>query len=148
MQGIGKREGIRTGIISYPFPQIWQQPLEYFYGKNWTPNNPDARYPRIIPGSVGSDVLRNWNRRVSSMPMNNLAYLKLKVLTIAYNLPQTLISKFKMQSVRAYASGQDLFTFSKDTWNNSFDPEEVWERTDEKTYPFSSVISFGIDIRF
>lgn len=148
LQGIGKRQGIRTGEFSYPFPSVWMQPLEYFYGKNWTPDNPDARYPRIIPGAVGFDGIRDWNWRYSSMRMNNLAYLRLKVLTLAYNLPQTLVHKAKMQNIRVYVTGQDLLTFSKDTWNRSFDPEETWERSDEQTYPFNSVISFGLDIKF
>ena len=148
LQGIGKREGIRTGEFSNPFPSVWMQPLEYFYGKNWTPENPDAKYPRIVPGAVGFDEIKNWNWRYSSMRMNNLAYLRLKVLTLAYNLPQVLVHKAKMQNIRVYISGQDLFTFSRDTWNKSFDPEETWERSDEQTYPFSSVISLGLDIKF
>lgn len=148
LQGIGKREGIRTGEFSNPFPSVWMQPLEYFYGKNWTPDNPGAKYPRIVPGAVGYDEIKNWDWRFSSMRMNNLAYLRLKVLTVAYNLPQNLVHKAKMQNVRLYVSGQDLFTFSKDTWNKSFDPEETWERSDEQTYPFSSVISVGLDIKF
>lgn len=148
LQGIGQRQGVRTGEFAYNFTWVWMQPLEYFYGKNWTPDNPDARYPRIIPGSVGYDEVQNWNWRYSSMRMNNLAYLKVKLLTLAYNLPKTLVHKAKMQSVRVYVSGQDLFTFSKDMWNNSFNPEETWERSDEQTYPFNSVISFGMDIKF
>lgn len=148
LQGIGKREGVRTGEFAYNFTWVWMQPLEYFYGKNWTPENPGAKYPRLIPGSVGYDEVQNWNWRYSSMRMNNLAYLKVKVLTLAYNLPQPLVQKAKLQNVRVYASGQDLFTFSKDTWNNSFNPEENWERSDEQTYPFNSVISFGLDIKF
>jgi TonB-linked SusC/RagA family outer membrane protein len=148
LQGIGKRQGIRTGEFAFPFTSVWMQPLEYFYGKNWTPDNPGARYPRIIPGAVGYDEIRNWNWRYSSMRMNNLAYLKLKVLTLAYNLPQDLTRKAKMQNIRVYISGEDLLTFSKDTWNKSFNPEETWERSDEQTYPFSSVISFGLDIKF
>ncbi|MFB2118277.1 SusC/RagA family TonB-linked outer membrane protein [Parapedobacter sp. 2B3] len=148
LQGIGKREGIRTGEFSNPFPSVWMQPLEYFYGKNWTPDNPDAKYPRLVPGAVGYDEIKNWDWRYSSMRMNNLAYLRLKVLTLAYNLPQPFVRKAKMQQIRVYVSGQDLFTFSKGTWNKSFDPEETWERSDEQTYPFNSIISFGLDIKF
>lgn len=148
LQGVGERSGVITGEFAYPFTQVWVQPLEYFYGKTWTPNNPDARYPRIIPGSVGYDTQRDWNNRYSSNRMNNLAYLRVKVLSVAYNLPKNFAKRLKMQNVRLYASGQDLFTFSKNTWNHSFDPEEVAERTDEQTYPFNSVISFGLDIKF
>ena len=148
LQGVGKRDGIITGAANRPFSAIWDQPLEYFYGKNWTPENPNAPYPRIIPGAVGFNDLEYWNWRTSAMRMNNLAYLKLKVLTVAYNLPQILCSKYKMQSARIYFSGADLVTFSKGTWGGSFNPEEIWERSDEQTYPFSSTVSFGLDIRF
>ncbi|MGH2622234.1 MAG: SusC/RagA family TonB-linked outer membrane protein, partial [Sphingobacterium sp.] len=148
LQGVGKREGVRTGEFSFPFTSVWMQPLDYFYEKNWTPANPGAMYPRIIPGEVGFNELRDWNWRISAMRMNNLAYLKLKVLTLAYNMPDVLINKMKMKNLRIYASGQDLFTFSKDTWNGSFNPEENWERSDEQTYPFSGVVSLGLDIRF
>jgi TonB-linked SusC/RagA family outer membrane protein len=148
LQGVGKREGVRTADFSQPFYYVWHQPLEYFYGKNWTTGNPEAPYPRIIPGGLGFDELKNWNWRVSAMRINNLAYLRIKTITLAYNLPESFCSKLKMQSVRVYASAQDLFTFSKGTWNRSFDPEETWERTDEQTYPFSSIVSMGLDIKF
>jgi TonB-linked SusC/RagA family outer membrane protein len=149
IQGVGKRDGVVTGESAYPFTQIWNQPLEYFYGKEYSSDNPDAKYPRIIPGALGADVLRNWNWRYSAMRVNNYAYLKLKVLTLAYNIPQSFYNKLKMQSARIYLSGTDLLTLSKGTWNHTFNPEEIWTtRTDELTYPFSSVLSFGIDIKF
>lgn len=148
LQGVGQREGIRVGDFGYPFYFIWHQPLEYFYGKTWTPENKDAPYPRIIPGGMGFDQLRNWNWRHSNSRMDNLAYLRVKTITVAYNLPQSFCNKLKMQSVRVYASGQDLFTIAKGTWDNSFDPEETWQRNDEQTYPFSSVISIGLDVKF
>ena len=148
LQGVGKREGIRVGDFGYPFYFIWHQPLEYFYGKTWTPENTDAQYPRIIPGGMGYDGLRDWNWRHSDSRIDELAYIRIKTLTLAYNLPQSLCSKVKMQNVRIYVSGQDLFTIAKGTWDNSFDPEETWERNDEQTYPFSSVLSLGLDLKF
>jgi hypothetical protein len=47
-----------------------------------------------------------------------------------------------------YVSAQDLLTFSKGILGNSFDPEEVYERRNAETYPFSAVISLGVDIKF
>lgn len=148
LQGVGKRKGIRTGELAYPLVAVWMEPLEYYHGKSWTPENVDAPYPRIIPGQVGFDELRAWNWRTSSMRMVNLAYLKVKVISLAYNLPASFCSKAKLTSARVYLSGEDLFTFAKDTWNNSFSPEETWERSDEQTYPFSGVISAGVEINF
>jgi TonB-linked SusC/RagA family outer membrane protein len=149
LQGVGKRQGVRTGEFAAPFAVWFYQPLEYFYGKTWSADRPDAPYPQIIPGNKGADELLNWDwRRVSERRIVNLAYLRAKVLTLAYNLPETSCRKLKMQHVRIYVSGQDLFTFSKGTWGRSFDPEETWERSDEQTYPFTKVISAGLDVKF
>ena len=149
LQGVGYRQGVRTGEFAAPFNSWWYQPLEYFYGKTWSADRTDAPYPRIIPGGKGYDELRNWNwTRVSERSIVDLAYMRVKVLTISYNLPETICSKLQMQNIRIYASGQDLFTFSKDTWGKSFDPEETWERSDEQTYPFTKVISVGLDLKF
>lgn len=149
LQGVGERKTIRTGDFAQPYFWVWHQPMEYFYGKNWTEDNPNAKYPRIVPGGIGYDNLRDWNGRISSNRVDNVAYLRLKQITLGYNLPQQLCNKIKMNGIRVYVSGKDLLTFSKGTWGNSFDPEE--DRSDwqsEVVYPFSKVVSFGVDIKF
>lgn len=149
LQGIGKRSTIRTGDFSQPYFWVWHQPLEYFYEKNWTKDNSNAKYPRIVPGGVGYDNIRDWNGRISNNRIDNVSYLRLKLITLGYNLPKYLCDKIKTNNIRVYISGKDLLTFSKGTWNNSFDPEE--DRSDwqsEVNYPFSKVLSFGIDIKF
>jgi TonB-linked SusC/RagA family outer membrane protein len=148
MQGVGKRNGIRYGDFAQPYYYVWHQPLAWFYGKNWTEDNPGAQYPRITPGGVGYDNIRDWNWRTSSMRMNDLSYLRFKLISIGYNAPKTFCNMLKMQNARIYLTAQDLFTISKGSWDNNFDPEETYERNDEQTYPFSSVISLGLDIRF
>jgi hypothetical protein len=82
------------------------------------------------------------------MRINDLSYLRVKMISLAYNVPQTLCRKLKMQGVRINLTAQDLFTFSKSSWDNNFDPEETFERNDEQTYPFCSTISLGLDIKF
>jgi hypothetical protein len=148
IQGVGKREGMVQGDFQAPLQQIWFQPLQYFYGKTWTSERPNAQYPRIVPGGIGYDGLRNWDWAPSSMRINNMAYARLKLITIGYSLPATLIKKLKLNQLRIYLSGQDLFTISKGTWGHSFNPEELWQSSDERTYPFSKVISIGANIKF
>lgn len=148
LQGIGKRNGMITGVTSRPMYTIYYQPLDYWYGKSWTPGNPNAKYPRIVPGAVGFDDIAGWDWRTSSMHMLNLAYLKLKALTLAYNLPQNIIKRYKIQNLRIYLSGTDLLTISKGTMGGNFNPEEVWQEFDEQTYPFSSSVSLGLDVKF
>jgi TonB-linked SusC/RagA family outer membrane protein len=150
LQGVGKREVIRTGDFVAPFWVYWYQPLAYFHGKTWTTDRPDAEFPRVIRGSQGWDDIRNWNYRYSDAPhrLINTAYMRVKLITLAYRLPQSFCSRLKLQSVRIYASGQDLFTFANGTWDGAYDPEEGWNRTDEGTFPFNKTVSFGIDVKF
>jgi len=148
MQGVGKQMNIRDGVFAVPMSAIYFQPLEYFYGKSWTPENTGAQYPRLIAGSVGFDNLLNYNWRYSSMRVNNLAYLRFKVITLGYNVPDELCKKLKLKGVRLYVSGQDLFTISKATWGHSFDPEEGYKTTNEQTYPFTKVKSIGLNVKF
>ncbi len=146
LQGIGKRSVMYTGDFSVPFYWNWFQPLEYFYDKTWSVDRQGAEYPRIIPGGLGYDEVRDWNWRTSSMRMENVAYLRLKMLTIGYNIPSTLCSKLKIEKAKLYCSGQDLFTFSKGTWEGNFNPED--DRRDEANYPFNKVFSIGVNIKF
>ncbi len=150
LQGVGKRNTIRNGDFGQPYSWVWHQPLEYFYEKSWTPENTDAQYPRLIPGGVGFDGLKDWNWRTSSMRIVDVAYLRLKDITIGYNVPQQVCTRLKAGNIRVYVSGKDLFTISKGSWDGSFDPEEEkygsW--LSEITYPFSRVWSFGLDVKF
>lgn len=145
LQGVGQRDAIKWSDFSQPFYWVWHQPLEYFYEKNWTPENTGAEYPRIIPGGLGYDNLRDWNWRTSAMRIDKMGYIRLKNITLAYNIPLALTRKIGLQHTRVYVSGKDLYTLCKGSWNNSFDPEEG--RDDEQTYPFSRVISFGIEVK-
>jgi TonB-dependent starch-binding outer membrane protein SusC len=41
------------------------------------------------------------------------SYLRVKTVALGYNFPAQVLSKFKLSSLRVYASGQNLFTFTK-----------------------------------
>lgn len=148
IQGVGKEINIRDGSFAVPLSAIYFQPLQYYYGKEWTLQNVNAKYPRLIPGAVGYDNLLSYNWQYSSMRVNNLAYLRFKVISFGYNVPSSFCKKLKLSSVRISVSGQDLFTISKGTWDNAFDPEEGYQTSTEQTYPFTKVKSIGLDIKF
>jgi len=146
LQGVGKRKTMYTGSQDIPYLNIWFDPSEYFYGKTWTPDRPNATFPRLIPGNVGFDVVRNWDYRVSSMTMDNVSYIRAKLITLGYTLPKSITSRIKMKSARIYLSGQNLFTISKGTRAGTYDPEDAGARN--STYPYSKVYSIGLDIKF
>jgi len=145
IQGVGKRNIQYEGAISRPNTFFWPS-LAYYYGKTWTPDRPNAKYPRYIPGSVGYDGLRNYDYHTSSLTMQNMAYLRFKTITLGYNLPASLATKLKMRSARIYVSGQDLFTLSKGTLGGNFDPEDGFRN--EGTYPFNKIYSVGLNVKF
>jgi hypothetical protein len=138
LQGVGKRTDFVTGDFGIPFYYWWFHPLSYFHGKTWTPDRPNADVPRIVEGGSGWDDVRDWNYRYSDASYRrvNKAYMRVKLVTLAYRLPQSFCNTLKLQSIRFYASGQDLFTFAEGTWGGTYDPEEGFLRTDEQTYPF------------
>lgn len=56
----------------------------------------------------------------SSRYLSDGAYLKLRSLTFAYNLPQKVISKAKFDNLRIYIQAQNLLTFTR---YRGWDPE-------------------------
>jgi len=145
LQGVGKRTVQYESNISTPNTFFWPS-LEYYYQQTWSPDRPDAPYPRYLPGNLGYDEIRNYDYHTSSLVMHNVAYLRFKVITLGYNLPTALAEKIKMKVARIYVSGQDLFTLSKGTLGGNFDPEDG--KRNESTYPFNKVYSIGLNVKF
>ena len=47
IQGVGRRTMFLKDEADKPFSQPWFQSAEYWYGKTWTPERTDAKYPAI-----------------------------------------------------------------------------------------------------
>ncbi|WP_145856690.1 TonB-dependent receptor [Pedobacter suwonensis] len=145
VQGVGKRNVQYGGNIATPNTFFWPS-LAYYNGRTWSPNRPEAQYPRFIPGNVGFDDLRSNNYRSSTLVTQNVAYLRFKVITVGYNLPENIAKAVKLKSARLFLSGTDLFTISKGTLGGNFDPEDAFRN--EGTYPFSKIYSIGLNVKF
>ena len=77
--------------------------------------------------------------------LENSSFLRLKNLTLAYALPQSLLSKTHFfTSARVYLQGQNLFTWTGFT---GLDPE-VASNVYRAQYPASRQFTLGIDISF
>lgn len=145
LQGVGKRDVVYEGNISRPNTFFWPS-LSYFYGKTWSQDRPNAPYPRYLPGNLGYDDVANYDYHTSSMVLQNVAYLRFKLITVGYTLPASVLKAVKVQYARVYFSGQDLLTFSKGTLGGNFDPEDGYRN--EGTYPFDKVYSLGLSVKF
>lgn len=104
----------------------------------WTPENPGARYPRVLSvPSQNTQQVSDWWLRKSN-------YLRLKSLEIGYTLPVNVMSKIGLQMIRVYASGQNLVTWTKEM--KDFDPEA--SQQEGQFYPQQKVITVGLNVTF
>jgi len=105
----------------------------------WTGPNSTNDVPRAVAGDP------NLNLRVSSYFLEDGSYLRIKVLTLGYNFPKTLINRFAGQTLRVYVTSQNLLTLTKYT---GFDPELGGSGLDRGIYPQSRVFLAGVNIGF
>ncbi|MBC7446432.1 MAG: TonB-dependent receptor [Hymenobacteraceae bacterium] len=96
-----------------------------------------------VPRAVAKDP--NGNLRVSSYYVEDGSYVRLKLLTLGYTLPKSILSRFGAQQVRVYASAQNLVTLTK---YSGFDPEIGSSGVDRGVYPQSRTLIGGISVGF
>lgn len=138
IQGIGRRTFFLTGDAAMPFAQPWFQSPEYFYGKTWTPERTDAKYPAItLTGR------RFYNYNASTNTRFKVGYARLKNLQVGYTVPKKYIQKMKIDRVRFYFSGEDLFEVHNAP--GGWDPEDDGGIV---AYPFTRNYSFGVNVVF
>lgn len=140
-QGVGKQYIMRSGWMAYPFYARFSNQNPNFLGKTWTESNPNAEYPRL---SVYEERSR-WNYQNNDFMLQNSRYIRLKSLIIGYTLPKAWTQKVKLEKVRLYFSGNDLWEASN--IKDGFDPE-AGEGSNSSGYPFARTWSFGLNIGF
>lgn len=118
--------------------------LDYFRPENTTSifgANVDSYYPKAYLGDKG-----NKNKQTQTRYLQNGAYMRMKNLQIGYTFPKAWMNKAKIEKLRVYVSGENLFTISGIA--DMFDPEATAGNgfSNGKTYPLSKTISFGLNI--
>lgn len=111
---------------------------------SWTPELGDnAQYPilSMTPGvsSPGGFPSTFWFLRGD--------YLRLRSAEMSYELPKRFVDNLKLASIRVYANGNNLLTFSKIDKLYEFDPE-INSGTDRVNYPPQRMINFGLNVTF
>lgn len=111
--------------------------LTEYYDNRWTPDHLNAKYPAATPG----DNTNNFQN--SSLYLRNASYLRLKNAEIAYTLPQSTLSKYKISSLRIFINGTNLMTIDKLKF---MDPESDSNGSGE--FPLERGINAGVQIDF
>lgn len=137
-QGVGKKANYISGTGAWPFfaadfvPSLLAMHKDY-----WTPENPNATFPRLTP-TIGV------NSTNSSFWVKNSAYFRLKNVNLGMKVPQPLVKKLGIESARIYVSGQNLLTFTK-FWKG-FDPEQ--NNNNAEFYPLMKTYTVGLNLKF
>lgn len=79
------------------------------------------------------------------------SYLRVKQVTLAYNLPKAMMSKWKMDRIRIYARAQNLFTITNyKGWdpevNSDYQATNINQNVDFYSIPQARTIIFGVNI--
>ena len=165
LQGIGKRDMVGSSWTSIPgyssgdggmaatfANDFW---YETFDEKgNVIDSNYDAFYPRAA--NCGRSLI--FNMVQSDRYLLNMAYLRVKNITLGYTLPRSLTNRINMQKARLYVSLENFLTF--DHLNGlPIDPEEIVGYSSFNTSNYNSSFagvgtpayksaSFGVQVTF
>ncbi len=112
------------------------------FENRWVPGSTDAKLPQHVWGDTKGGQNSN-----NSRYLYDGTYLRLRNLTISYNLPTSLISKANLSSVRAYVRGTNLLTFTKDK-DLFIDPEQAINGIANSLTPAIKSFTFGLDFAF
>lgn len=101
---------------------------------SWTPTNASHTLPLASNARPFGYI--------DSRYVQGASYLKLRNLTIGYNLRIEKLKDFRIEGIRLYATASNLFTI---TPYKGYDPE-VSSGTDSGAYPSSRTFTFGVNV--
>ena len=111
----------------------------------WSPTNTGAN----IPAPRGGD---NPNLKSSDRFVESGSFLRVQNINLAYNIPQEIIRKAKLNRLKVFASVQNLYVFTK---YKGLDPEVgnqnynvFLTNVDSGRYPIPRTFTFGLNAEF
>jgi hypothetical protein len=155
-QGVGSRQVWGNGFLAIAGYNSGDGAMPEAIASNyWNPDHTEAFYPAAY-NNAGSNTANNM--QIQDRYLLNMAYLRLKNLTVGYTLPQSLFTKLKLTSVRAYAGVENIIT-----WDHlrdlPIDPEYIdgysmWNESNYNTsrtgtgIPAFKSVSVGLQVNF
>lgn len=102
----------------------------------WTPEHTNTDIPRVIANTS----YNRYNPSDLDYAIQNASFLRLSALTLSYTLPETKLSAWKLNNLRLYVTGSNLFCI---THYKGMDPE-----TGDYGYPPVKMYVFGLNVGF
>lgn len=110
----------------------------------WEKEGDKSDYPAI---DAANDGFGQFNFP-DDKQIENVHYLRLKQLTIGYNIPKSIAQKMSLEGVRAFFTAENLFLLSN---YSGVDPETVDPMSgidNFKSYPLARKLTIGLTVNF
>ena len=132
-QGVGNYTAILSG--TYYRPLVDNTTISnYVYRNRWTPETPNARFPRLTTETVDN------NLQTSSLWLADRSFLKLRNCEVYYKLPSSWLNRIWVKNAKVYVRGDDLLCFDS---IDQLDPEAM-----NNSYPATRSIHVGLSVGF
>jgi TonB-linked SusC/RagA family outer membrane protein len=104
----------------------------------WTPENPYTDVPRL-----SSNPKSAWTS-ASTRFLTDRSYLRLKTLTLSYNLPKAVLASIGLNTANLFIQAENLLTWTKE---QGLDPEQTFDGSTYYRYPAMKTISIGLNVK-
>ena len=115
----------------------WNRVWAEWYDNSWTEDNPNAMLPKQVsanaPSSYRNDDSQFWMKKTN--------FMRLKYVTLSYDLPKNQFYNKLFDNVRLFVTGSNLFVWSSFKY---YDPE----LEHGNAYPIMRSFNFGVDVKF
>lgn len=155
--GVAKQDWYPTGELYWG---SYQRPYLSFIRKDlidnaWTPDQKENTYPQIYRGYSSLQSGRSLYE-INDYYLTNVGFLRVKNFSLGYTLPQEWTRKAKIDKLRLFFSGENMFTWSFGKLTKYIDPEQAGaavnyslpatadDRGDQRAYPMGKTYSFGV----
>jgi hypothetical protein len=132
------------------YPGMWEKYMDRWRleDPNMNPYDPSAKW---IPGEYPA-LRSNFNNTTDALTTDrwrlNASYVRLKSTEIGYTLAPQFAKRIKIDNLRVFVNGFNLFTFANPLAKN-LDPEkEEGAYQADLTYPLMRSFNFGINLNF
>lgn len=128
----GRKDFWLTRYNNVNFPQQRYASTWQHWTEPWSIENREGSWPRLYGSS---------NRNNQSFWLDDMSFIRLKNLQFGYRIPQNIMNKVGINSLRVFMTSENLFTI---TSFRGIDPEK--QGPVDEVYPLIKSISFGINV--
>ena len=104
----------------------------------WTPGHTDTDVPALLFADQDANAQ-------SDRWLTKASYFSVKNITLGYSLPSSLLEKYKIEKIRFYITGDNIWLFSK---RKGLDPRQSFSGETGYAYSALSTYSAGVQITF